>query len=127
MKIFIKFKQYFFDRKIKRQSENNEVQKIIYLHEVTTQIKKETKILEEKKCMPEYFKRFHEGRLSVLVEIRKMLSKENKPISQVLNCQSCKHLNKENNYCSIIDQFNEVEFGCVNYSRMQIKSNQNEH
>jgi len=30
-------------------------------------------------------------------------------------CETCKHLNKENNYCPIIDQFNEVEFGCINH------------
>ena len=30
-------------------------------------------------------------------------------------CETCKHLNNENNYCPIIDQFNEVEFGCINH------------
>ena len=31
------------------------------------------------------------------------------------SCQNCKFLNKENNYCKIIEQFNEVEFCCINH------------
>jgi len=30
-------------------------------------------------------------------------------------CETCKYLNKDNNYCPIIEQFNEVEFGCINH------------
>jgi len=30
-------------------------------------------------------------------------------------CETCKYLNNENNYCPIIEQFNDVEFGCINH------------
>ena len=30
-------------------------------------------------------------------------------------CETCKYLNTDNNYCPIIEQFNEVEFGCINH------------
>jgi len=30
-------------------------------------------------------------------------------------CITCEYLNKENNYCNAIDQFNEIEFGCLNH------------
>ena len=30
-------------------------------------------------------------------------------------CKTCKHFKNSNNYCNIIDRFNNVEFGCINH------------
>lgn len=73
---------------------STEIKVIALLSEFTQRLKNEDK----------------EGYLKLITEISTRIDK----LYDSKRCETCFYL-EANNYCPIIDKFNDVEFGCINH------------